>query len=177
MVANLSFLYGYATWLWTFHFYMGMLHGFEPSIFIWACYMVANLPFLYGNITTGSHGYVPLIVMSSDVNRCDPCTRYGQFSVPEIEYSLAGSSKTCSHASILLIVAMVLLLWHQVVLLWHQITMLGSIRTTFILNNSTIWQNNNITQKTCNRKYPWLHFLLWPPSGYSIWGTENKHAI
>ncbi len=30
-----------------------------------------------------------------------------------------------------------------------------------------------ITQKTCNRKYTWLHFLLLPPSGYSIWGTEN----
>ncbi len=42
----------------------------------------------------------------------------------------------------------------------------GSIRTTFISNNST-------TQKTCNRKYTWLPFLLLPPSRYSIRGTEN----
>ncbi len=49
----------------------------------------------------------------------------------------------------------------------------GSIRTTFISNNSTIWQNNSITQKTCNRKYTWLHILLLPTSGYSIWDTEN----
>ncbi len=41
----------------------------------------------------------------------------------------------------------------------------GSIRTTFISNNSTIWQSNNITQKTCNRKYTWLPFLLVPPGG------------
>ncbi len=56
----------------------------------------------------------------------------------------------------------------MVLLLWH-----GSIWKTFISNNSTIWQNNSITQKTCNRKYTWLHVLLLPPSGYSIWGTEN----
>ncbi len=49
----------------------------------------------------------------------------------------------------------------------------GSTRTTFISNNSTIWQNNSITQKTGNRKYAWLPFLLLPPSGYSILGTEN----
>ncbi len=42
----------------------------------------------------------------------------------------------------------------------------GSIKITSILNNS-------ITQKTYNRKYTWLPFLLLPPSGYSIWGTEN----
>ncbi len=28
--------------------------------------------------------------------------------------------------------------------------------------------DNTITQKTCNRKYTWLHFLLLPPSGYSV---------
>ncbi len=38
----------------------------------------------------------------------------------------------------------------------------GCIRTTFISNNCTIWQNNSITctLKTCNRKYTWLSFLL-----------------
>ncbi len=40
----------------------------------------------------------------------------------------------------------------------------GSIRTTFISNNS-------ITQKTCNRKYTWLPFL------FSTWGTENFNSI
>ncbi len=44
----------------------------------------------------------------------------------------------------------------------------GSIRTTSILNNST-------TKKTCNRTYTWLPLLLLPPSGYSIWGTENRN--
>ncbi len=47
------------------------------------------------------------------------------------------------------------------------------IITTFISDNSTIWQNNSITQKTGNRKYTWLPFLQLPPSGYSIRGTEN----
>ncbi len=42
----------------------------------------------------------------------------------------------------------------------------GIIRTTFISNNSTIWQSNSITQKTCNRKYICLHVLLLPPCGY-----------
>ncbi len=40
-----------------------------------------------------------------------------EFSVPQIEYPLGGSSKTGSHVYFLLIVAMVLLLWCQVVLL------------------------------------------------------------
>ncbi len=88
-----------------------------------------------------------------------------QFSVPQIEYLLGGSSKKGSHVYFLLILAMVLLLWRQFVLLWHQVTMVPP-QTTFISNYS-------ITQKTCNRKYTWLPFLLLPPSGYSIWGTEN----
>ncbi len=54
-----------------------------------------------------------------------------QFSVPQIEYPLGGSSKKGSHIYFLLIVAMVLLLWHQIVLLWHQVTMIDSIRTTY----------------------------------------------
>ncbi len=49
----------------------------------------------------------------------------------------------------------------------------GSIRTTFVSKNNTIWQNNSITQKICNMKYTWLQVLLLPPSGYSIRGTDN----
>ncbi len=30
---------------------------------------------------------------------------------------------------------------------------------------------------TCNRKYTWLPFLLLPPSGYSIQGSENCDCI
>ncbi len=43
-----------------------------------------------------------------------------QFSVPQIEYPLRGSSKKGSHVYFLLIVAMVLLLWHHIELLWRQ---------------------------------------------------------
>ncbi len=43
-----------------------------------------------------------------------------QFSVPQIEYPLGGSTKIGSHVYFLLIVAMVLLLWRQIVLLWRQ---------------------------------------------------------
>ncbi len=49
-----------------------------------------------------------------------------EFSVPQIEYPLGGSSKKGSHIYFLLIVAMVLLLWCQIVLLWHQVTMVAS---------------------------------------------------
>ncbi len=52
-------------------------------------------------------------------------TCLGQFSVPQIEYPLGGSSKKGSHVYFLFIVAMVLLLWHQIVLLWHQFTMVA----------------------------------------------------
>ncbi len=82
--------------------------------------------------------------------------RYFEFSVPQIEYPLEGSSKKGSHVYFLLIVAMVLQLWCQIVTSGHH----SNIRTTFTSNNSTIWQNNSITQKTCNRKYTWLHILL-----------------
>ncbi len=40
-------------------------------------------------------------------------------------------------------------------------------------HNSTNWCHNRSTMATINRKYTWLHFLLLPLSGYSIWGTEN----
>ncbi len=39
------------------------------------------------------------------------------------------------------------------------------IRTTFISDNSTIWWNSSITQKTCNRKYTWLPFWYCPLVG------------
>ncbi len=48
-----------------------------------------------------------------------------QFSVPQIEYPLGGSSQKGSHVYFLLIVAMVLLLWCQIVLLWYQVTMVA----------------------------------------------------
>ncbi len=67
---------------------------------------------------------------------------------------------------------MVLLLWCQIVLLWHHVTMVASEQHLY-KKNSTIWQNNCITQKTCNRKYTWLPLLLLLPSGYYVWGTEN----
>ncbi len=66
-----------------------------------------------------------------------------QFSVPQIEYPLGGSSKKGSDVYFMLIVAIVTSGHH------------GSIRTTFISNNS-------ITQKTCNRKYTWLPFCCCP---------------
>ncbi len=82
------------------------------------------------------------------------------------------SSKKHSHIYFLLIVVMVLQLWCQIVLLWHQIPMVTSEQHLY----QTIVQfekNCSITQKNCNRKYTWLHFLLLSSSGYSIWGTEN----
>ncbi len=82
-----------------------------------------------------------------------------QFSVPQIEYPLGGSSKISSHVYFLLIIAMVLLLWHPV---------------TMVASEYHFWENNSITQKTWNRKYTWLPFLLLPPSVYSIWGTKNE---
>ncbi len=60
-----------------------------------------------------------------------PDTMSYQFSVPQIEYPLGGSSKKCSHVYFLLIVAMILLLWHQestIVTSGHH----GSTKTTFI---------------------------------------------
>ncbi len=40
-------------------------------------------------------------------------------------------------------------------------------------HNSTIWHHNSSTMPTIKRKNTWLPLLLLPPSGYSIWGTEN----
>ncbi len=87
-----------------------------------------------------------------------------EFSVTQIEYPLGDSSKKGNHVYFLLIVAMSDC---TIVTSDHH----GSTRTTFISNNSTIWQNNSITQKTCNWKYTWLPFLLLFPSVYSIRGT------
>ncbi len=91
-----------------------------------------------------------------------------QFSVPQIEYPLGGSSKKGSHVYSCHGTTIVRSDCTIVTLGYH-----GSIRTTFISNNRTIWQDNSITQKICNRKYTWLPFSLLPHSGYSIWGTEN----
>ncbi len=88
-----------------------------------------------------------------------------QLLVSQIVCPLGSSSKKGNHVYFLLIVAMVLLLWRQIELSWHQVTMVAS--------EQHLWQNNSITQKTCNRKYTWLPFLLLPPRGYSIRGTEN----
>ncbi len=89
-----------------------------------------------------------------------------------LEYPLGGSSKKGSHVYFLLITAMVIPLWHPNVLLWHQVTMIASeqhLYQTIVQFDKTIV----LPRKTCNRKYTWLPFLLLPPSGYSIWGTEN----
>ncbi len=95
-----------------------------------------------------------------------------KFTAPQIEYPLVGSNKK---------VVMYTSCWyicHCTTIATSDCTIVtsdhhSSIRTTFISNNSTIWQNNSITQKPCNRKYTWLPFLILPPCGHSIWGTEN----
>ncbi len=76
-----------------------------------------------------------------------------QFSVPQIEYSLGGSSKKVVMFTSMLIVACY---YYCDIRLYHCDT-----RTTFISDNSTIWQNNSITQKTCNRKYIWRMFCYY----------------
>ncbi len=95
-----------------------------------------------------------------------------QFSVPQIEYPLGGSSKKCSHVSFLLQVCWVILLFCQIVLLFD-INVFLMLPWWPVHHNSTIWCHNSSTIAIINRKYTWLHFLLLPPSGYSIWGTEN----
>ncbi len=92
-----------------------------------------------------------------------------QFSVPQIEYPLGDSNTKGSHVYFLLVFAMVLLLWHHIVLLWHQVTM--------VVTEKTFIANNSITQKTINRKYTSLLFLLLPPIGYSIWRTEDSSTL
>ncbi len=47
----------------------------------------------------------------------------------------------------------------------------------FWCHNNTIWHHNSSTMATINRKYTWLLVLLLPPSGYSIWGTENWNKM
>ncbi len=90
-----------------------------------------------------------------------------EFSLPQVEYPLGGSSKKGSHVYFLLIVAMVLLLWHQIVLLsWHQVTMVVS---ELHLYQTIVFPRENLQQEVYMTT-----FLLLPPSGYSIWGTENS---
>ncbi len=92
-----------------------------------------------------------------------------QFSVPQIEYPQGGSSKKGSDIYFLLIVAMVLLLWCQIVLLWHQITMVTS--------EQHLYQTIVLPRKLATGSILDYLFLLLPPSGYSIWGTENTRSF
>ncbi len=107
-----------------------------------------------------------------------------QFSVPQMEYPLGGSSKKGSHVYFLLIVAMVLLLWRQIVLLLHQATMIASEHLYKIIvqfNKSIILPRKLLTLlysysyptntqrhvqtnwlHTCFRKQYWPMTLLWP---------------
>ncbi len=89
----------------------------------------------------------------------------GKFSVPQIEYPLRGSINKGSHIYVLLIVAMVLLLWYQIVLLWHQVTMVAS--------EKHLYQTIVLPRKPASGSIHGYLFLLLPPNGYSIWGTEN----
>ncbi len=82
---------------------------------------------------------------------------YRQFSVPHIDYPLGSSSKKVSHVYFLLIVTTIVTSDCTIVTLGHH----GRITTIFISNNS-------ITQKTCNRKYTWLPFMLLPPRWFGI---------
>ncbi len=70
---------------------------------------------------------------------------YSEFSVSRIEYPLGGSSKKGKSCFLLVDIC------HGTTIVISDCTIMtsdhhGSIRTTFISNNS-------ITQKTCNRKY------------------------
>ncbi len=97
------------------------------------------------------------------LNQCWVTLEVSLFYASRESYIWTSETSIIKLLSGLLIV--VLLLWHQMELLWHHYHH-GNIRTTFISNNS-------ITQKTCNKKYTWLPFLLLSPSGYSNWDTEN----
>ncbi len=59
------------------------------------------------------------------IGPCSPRTKWfdslqSQYTGPQIEYKLGGTSKKSSHVYFLLIVAMVLVMWHHIVLLWCQ---------------------------------------------------------
>ncbi len=86
-----------------------------------------------------------------------------QFSVPHIEWVPTRGQYLKRESSCLLSVDSC----HGTTIVTSDYTIVTSgyhdnIRT-FISNNSTIWQNNSITQKTCNTKYTSLPFLLLPP--------------
>ncbi len=95
-----------------------------------------------------------------------------EFPVPRIEYPLGGSSKKGSHVYFLLQVFWVILSFCQIILLFDIDVVLMSTMVTWC-HNSTIWCHNCSIMATMDRKYTLLPFLLLPPSGYSIWGTEN----
>ncbi len=94
------------------------------------------------------------------------------FSVPQIEYPLRGSSKNSSHVYFLLQVFWVILLFCQIVLLFD-------INVVLML---PWWPDVTIVQSDITVIVPWqlssgsIHdylFCYCPPHGYSIWGTEN----
>ncbi len=90
-----------------------------------------------------------------------------QFSLPQMEYPLGGSSKKGSHVYFLLIVAMVLLLWCQIVLLWHQVTMAAS-------SEQHSYQTIVLPRKLATGSIHDFCICYCPQgSGYSIWGTMN----
>ncbi len=60
---------------------------------------------------------------------------------------------------------MLLLLWCQIVLLWHQVTMVAS--------ELHLYQTILLPRKLETGSIHDYLFLLLPPSGYSIWGTEH----
>ncbi len=96
-----------------------------------------------------------------------------KFSVPQIEYPLRGSSKKGSHVYFLLHFLGNTIVLSNCTIVWYKCSDVMMIWC----HNSTIWHHNSRTMATINRKYAWLPFLLLPPSGYSIWGTENFHLL
>ncbi len=94
---------------------------------------------------------------------CD-CQTNGplQFSVPRIEFAFENKvvmytscASTCHGAAIVMSVCAIVIVTSD--------TMVACI-ATFLWNNSTI----------CHHKTGSVH-IYWPPSGYSIWGTQNCH--
>ncbi len=83
-----------------------------------------------------------------------------EFSIPQIEYTLGGTSKMGSHVYFLLIVAMVLLLRRHIVLLCHQDKIFYQ---TIVQFDKTITLPRKLATGS-------IHDYLFcsPPCGYSI---------
>ncbi len=82
--------------------------------------------YLFKNLPLPPTSLVTLCSKSMHNKNTKSLLRTMQFSIPQIQYPIGGSSKRCIHVYVLLIVAMVLLLWCQNVPLWHQVTMVAS---------------------------------------------------